>query len=471
MTYGLMVLGSWVKATGSGLSCPDWPKCYGEWLPPFPSIENNGTYQGQEVTYSQAQILYEWSHRLVASILGPFFLAYAWLAFRGDFNRPTRLLPAIGGIILVIQIGIGGLTVLQQNDAWATTLHLATATLFFFVATLSAAFIWLKPRHGPPVVKVTRPPPVANPGEVTTPPPEAPKSTANGSWKATVKDYVEISKPRIMLLLVIVAWAAMFMASRGWPGTGPMVAVTAAGILSTAASGAFNNVYEIDRDRKMARTAKRAVADGRIPVTHALAYGTVMALLSFLALAVIEAWLAAFLTLGAIAYYVIFYTAILKPATAQAVVIGGFAGSFPALIGWAAVTGTLALPAWILALVLFFWSPAHFWALALLYKEDYAAADYPMMPSVAGDESTRRQIMVYTVLTIVSTFLLLPYGPAGWVYLVAAALFGFALLRHAEKLLRHPSPKVYRSFFLFTIQYLGLLLIALIIDQVAHIPL
>lgn len=449
MTFSLMVLGSWVKATGSGLSCPDWPQCYGEWLPPFPDNTPGPegapqTWQGEPIHYTQAQILYEWAHRALASLVAPVLMALAFLALRADRLHPTlRFLPTFGGLVLVVQIGIGGATVLQGNPAPTTTLHLATATLFFAITVMTAAFAFLKPYLGTAQ--------------------DEPRPT-----KAIVKDFVEISKPRIILLLLIVAWAAMFVAERGFPSTAPFVAVTFAGIFSTAASGAFNNVIEKERDSRMGRTANRPVASGRISPGGAIAYGAVLSFLSIASLVLIGAWLAALLTAGAIAYYVVVYTVWLKPTTPQNIVIGGFAGSFPALIGWSAATGTLGWPAFILAAVVFLWTPAHFWALALLYKHDYAAADYPMLPNIVGEQQTRRLILVYSVLTVLASIALVyPFRDAGIIYLGAAALLGLSLVMRAGKLETSPSPKAYRGFFLWTIQYLGFLLIALMVDQVA----
>ncbi len=467
MTFSLMVLGSWVKATGSGLSCPDWPQCYGEWLPPFPSTENGGMWDGEPVHYTQAQILYEWGHRLVASLVAPVLLAYAFMAIRGQALHPTlRFLPAFAGLVLVVQIGIGGATVLQGNPAATTTLHLATATFFFFLITLSTAFAFLRPLpHGGLVSRVDGTPTVTYPGAA---PSEA--EQAGTPTKAIIKDFVEISKPRIMLLLLVVAWAAMFVASSGLPPLVPFLAVTVAGICSTAASGAFNNVIEIDRDRRMGRTAKRPLASGRMAPSSAIAYATTMSLLSVGSLLLINAWLAALLTAGAIAYYVIVYTVWLKPTTPQNIVIGGLAGSFPAVIGWSAVTGDIAWPAIIIASLVFLWTPAHFWALALLYKHDYAAADYPMMPNVIGEHGTRRQILIYSVLTVIASIsLVYPFADAGFVYMIAGLVLGFLLVFRAAKLEIHPSPKAYRTFFLWTIQYLGFLLIALMVDQVAFV--
>jgi protoheme IX farnesyltransferase len=288
-------------------------------------------------------------------------------------------------------------------------------------------------------------------------------------FKAVLADYLAISKPRILLLLLMVAWAAMFVAAGGVPGWKPFVAVTLGGTFSTAASGAFNNVLERRRDARMGRTANRPVASGRITPLAATVYASVMSALAVLVLAVPGYMLAAGLTAGAIAYYVLVYTVALKPATPHNIVIGGLAGSFPALIGWAAATGILvwpaAVPALVLALLVFLWTPAHFWSLALLYKDDYAAAEYPMMPNVRGERSTRLQIFAYAWLTVLCSLLLLASGQAGYLYLAAALALGGVLVTRSWRLLAHHNPKAYRSFFLFTIQYLGFLLLALIADR------
>jgi heme o synthase len=297
------------------------------------------------------------------------------------------------------------------------------------------------------------------------------------TFGAVLSDYVAISKPRILVLLLAVAWAAMFAAADGLPPLGPFVAVTLAGTFSVAAAGAFNNVAERARDRQMARTAQRPVAAGRVSVAGALTYASVMAAASFAALGALGLWLAAALTVGAIAYYAIVYTLLLKPATPQNIVIGGLAGSFPAIIGWTAVTGTLhwpaAIPALALALLVFVWTPPHFWALALVYRDDYAAAGYPMMPNVRGEASTTRQMAVYAVLTLGASLLLLAGpAPAGWLYAVAAVALGAVFVGRAFRLLGQGSVAAYRSYFFFTIQYLGLVLMAYMADRalVAAVP-
>ncbi|MEK6976636.1 MAG: heme o synthase [Candidatus Thermoplasmatota archaeon] len=292
--------------------------------------------------------------------------------------------------------------------------------------------------------------------------------------RSIAADYLAISKPRILLLLLIVAWAAMFVAAGGLPDWKAFLAVTLGGSFSTAASGAFNNVIEKGRDGRMARTANRPVAAGRITRTAATAYAAVMSLLSFAVLWLPGYHMAALLTVGAIAYYVVVYTALLKPTTPQNIVIGGLAGSFPALIGWAAQTGGLAwpgaAPALVLAALVFVWTPAHFWSLALLYKDDYAAAEYPMMPNVRGEASTRRQIFVYAVATLLTSLLLIATQDASWVYLVAAVGLGGLLVGRSWSLLVTHNPSAYRGYFFFTIQYLGLLLVALMVDRVVPLP-
>lgn len=276
-------------------------------------------------------------------------------------------------------------------------------------------------------------------------------------------DYVTISKPRIMILLLVVAWAAMFVAEGGFPDLRAFLAVTAAGVFSTASSGAFNNVYEREKDAQMGRTADRPIPAGRLSVFEATLYGLIMGVASWAILYFPGYELAAWLTLGAVLFYFVIYTIILKPTTPQNIVIGGFAGSFPALIGWAAATGTLAWPAWVLALIVFFWTPPHFWALNVLYAKDYEAAAFPMMINTAGEESTKRQMFFYAGLTVLASFALVPAG-LGYLYMLAASYFGYRFVKDCADLAGDvPKPQV-RKYFLYTIQYLGYLFLVLIVD-------
>lgn len=279
-------------------------------------------------------------------------------------------------------------------------------------------------------------------------------------------DLVNISKPRIMTLLLVVAWASMFLADGGFPSLSIFLAVTVAGVLSTASSGAFNQILERKLDARMGRTSERPIASGRLSVTTATAYAVATGALSGVLLLVFGANLAAYLTWGAIAFYVVLYTVLLKPNTPQNIVIGGFAGSFPALIGWSAVTGGLAWPAWMIALIVFFWTPPHFWALALLYKEDYEAAEFPMMPTIHGEKSTKRQIVLYAVLALLVSLSIIAWPGVGYLYAVLAVYLGVKFVSGAVGLLKTEDRQVYRKYFLFSIQYLGLLLLGLLVDQI-----
>lgn len=281
-----------------------------------------------------------------------------------------------------------------------------------------------------------------------------------------LSDFVQISKPRIILLLLIVSWAAMAVASGGVPDLWTFTWVSVAGITSTAASGALNHVIERDRDRRMGRTAERPVASGRLHPIWATLYAVVLTVVAWWVLWDNGYRYASLLTLSAVGFYIFVYTLALKPATPQNIVIGGFAGSFPALIGWSAVTGDLSLAAWLIAGIVFFWTPPHFWALALLYKEDYEAADFPMMPALAGDLSTKRQMVIYASLTVITSLFLVVIGAAGYVFMGFAVLLGYRFVVDAARLIDHDNRKEYRRYFLWTIQYLGFLLLALIGDAI-----
>jgi len=216
-------------------------------------------------------------------------------------------------------------------------------------------------------------------------------------------------------------------------------------------------------------TAARSAAGSPFVKPRSRVYALTMAVLSVVVLAVPGYTLAAAFTAAAVAYYVLVYTVALKPATPHNIVIGGLAGSFPAVIGWTAATGTLAwpasLPALVLAALVFLWTPAHFWSLALLYKDDYAAAEYPMMPNVHGEGSTRMQIFAYAWLTALASLVLVASRDAGLLYLGVALLLGAMLVARSWRLLAKFNPKAYRSYFLFTIQYLGFLLLGLMADR------
>jgi protoheme IX farnesyltransferase len=251
-----------------------------------------------------------------------------------------------------------------------------------------------------------------------------------------VAAYVGLTKPRIIELLLLTTVPVMFLAQRGVPDLWLVVATVAGGTLSAGSANALNCVYDRDIDQRMRRTRRRALPRHAVTPRAALVFGLVLGVVSTAVLGVWVNWLSAGLALAANVFYVVGYTMILKRRTTQNIVWGGAAGCFPALIGWTAVTGELAWPPVVLFLVVFFWTPPHFWALALRYREDYAAADVPMLPSVAPAAEVGRQIVRYAWATVATSLLLWPVADTGWLYPVAAVVLGAVFLTESHLLQR-----------------------------------
>ena len=247
--------------------------------------------------------------------------------------------------------------------------------------------------------------------------------------------YVGLMKPRIIELLLLTTVPVMFLAQRGVPPLGLVAATVVGGTLSAGSANALNCVYDRDIDERMRRTRRRALPRHLVSPGAALVFGLVLGLVSTLLLGFLVNWLSAGLALAANVFYVVGYTMVLKRRTSQNIVWGGAAGCFPALIGWTAVTGQLAWAPLVLFLVVFFWTPPHFWALAIRYREDYAAAEVPMLPVVAGARTVARQIVVYSYVMVATSLLLWPVAPTGWFYPAAAVTLGAAFLVESHLLL------------------------------------
>jgi protoheme IX farnesyltransferase len=286
------------------------------------------------------------------------------------------------------------------------------------------------------------------------------------SVRAVVADYVTLTKPRIMLLILITAYGAMAFATDGLPEA-RLTVVTLFGLaLSSGGASALNHVLDRDIDARMRRTAMRPVAAGRISPDAAGGFGVGLMVASVVVLAVYVNPLTAALALGGGLFYVVVYTWWLKRRTVQNIVIGGAAGAIPPLVGWAAVTGEVGLPALFMFAIVFYWTPPHFWALALLTKDDYAEAGVPMLPVVRGDQETARQIALYTVLLVGLTLLPFLSQTFGLVYLVAAIALGGWFLLLAVRLLRDTSRANARAMFLYSLAYLALLFAAIGVDRI-----
>jgi protoheme IX farnesyltransferase len=283
----------------------------------------------------------------------------------------------------------------------------------------------------------------------------------------SVRDYVTLTKPRIMTLLLLTGLCGMIVGAHGLPPLW-LVAVAMLGLaLACGGASALNHVLDADIDRLMGkRTRSRPVAAGRVPAPYALEFGLALSSLSFVVLAGAVNVLAAVLALIGNLFYVLVYTRLLKRSTPQNIVIGGAAGAVPPLVGWAAATGDLTLPALVLFAVVFLWTPPHFWALALLIKRDYAAAGVPMLPVVRGEDETARQIVLYTVALVAFTLAPALWGQFGLVYLVAAGALGAGFVWLAWQLHRERTPARASLLFHYSLVYLALLFVGMALDTV-----
>ena len=278
------------------------------------------------------------------------------------------------------------------------------------------------------------------------------------------RDYITLTKPRIMTLLLLTGAAGMFVGAQGVPPLG-LFAITMVGLaLACGGASALNHVLDRDLDRLMSRTGHRPVAEERVTPERAVEFGLALMAFSFVLLASLVNVLTAVLALVGGLFYVLVYTRWLKRATPQNIVIGGAAGAVPPLVGWAAATGNLSVPALFLFLIVFFWTPPHFWALALVIKRDYAAARVPMLPVVRGDDETARQIVWYSLVLVAVTLLPFAWHTAGAAYLAAALLLGAIFLRLAWRLRRETTTARAGALFHYSLLYLALLFVALAVD-------
>jgi protoheme IX farnesyltransferase len=280
------------------------------------------------------------------------------------------------------------------------------------------------------------------------------------------RDYVALTKPRIISLLLLTTVAAMFVADPAGPALSTVLWTMLGGYLAAGGAGAINHYLERDSDARMARTRRRPLASGRIRPAHGLAFGLALALAAIVQLALTVNGLAAALAAVGLVGYALVYTVWLKPRTPQNIVLGGAAGALPPLVGWAAATGELAPDALWLFAVVFLWTPPHFWALSLLIKDDYADAGMPMLPVVRGESATRRQILLYSLVLVASTLGPVATGLFGAAYLVAALALGAAFVGLAAALAARPSRAAARRLYLSSLLYLALLFCAMAADRV-----
>lgn len=285
--------------------------------------------------------------------------------------------------------------------------------------------------------------------------------------RRTIQAYIALTKPRVMELLLVVTVPAMVLAQHGLPSLWLVIATLIGGALSAGSAGSFNCYIDRDMDRLMKRTADRPLVTGEISDRNALIFSWVLGVISVVWLLLTTNWVAAALSAGAIFFYVVIYTLILKRHSEQNIIWGGMAGAFPVLIGWAAVTGSLDWPAWVFFLIIFLWTPPHYWPLSMKYREDYANAGVPMLGVVRGRVTVGLQIVLYSWATVVSTLLLIPVAQMGWLYTLVALLAGAYFIFESHLLYAH----VIRGregnpmrVFHGSIAYLSVLALAIAID-------
>ena len=335
--------------------------------------------------------------------------------------------------LFAAESAFGGVVALAGRPGWAVALHLAFAGLTFAAALLTAAAAFRGER------------------------------VPAGAWR----DYLALTKPRIMVLLLITAAAGMFVGAGGLPNLAQLAVVLAGGALACAGASALNHYLDRDIDALMGdRTADRPIVAGRLIPPRALEFGLVLSALSFVLLASLVNVLTATLALVGGMFYVLVYTRWLKRWTIQNIVIGGAAGAVPPLVGWAAATGNLTLPAIFLFLIIFFWTPPHFWALALLIKREYAAARIPMLPVVRGDRETSRRILAYSLVLALTTLLPFLWHSVGGLYLGAALVLDAVFIGLALELARETSAARAGRLFHYSLLYLAVLFSAMAVDAV-----
>ena len=389
-TFALLLFGSHVTALDAGLVFPDWP------------LMNGGVYPLGGVA-DQVRPLYEAHvlHRYVAGVVLLFVLVTAYAAWRTQRDRPRVLRLALTlAVLYPIQAVVGGLQVLTQLADWTQTLHVALGAIIWANAAALAVSAYYEARVAVPAGAGIQAAGAGDGGD------DVAGEAAAPTKGDTVRAYIALTKPRIIELLLVTTIPAMVLATRDVPGMNlpEWLRLTAwtllCGSLAAGSANAINQYLDRDIDLLMTRTRRRPLPAHQVTPENALVFGLVLGAISIVLMAWAVNLLSSFLTLLAIAFYVVVYTILLKRTTPQNIVIGGAAGALPPVIGWAAVTGRVEVPALLLFALVFYWTPPHFWALALRIRKDYEAAKVPMLPVVRGVPETARQILLYTVLLV-----------------------------------------------------------------------
>jgi protoheme IX farnesyltransferase len=395
------------------------------------------------------------AHRALAVAVALLVLLAARRVRRSVAIPRTRRLAGLAVVLVVVQVALGAANVWSRLSALFVVPHLAVGAALW--ATIVLLYLALRRS---PAVETSRETPVDG----------VAKAAAASTLGASMRAYLALTKPRIIELLLVTTVPTMVLAQRGVPSLWLMAAVVLGGSLAAGGANTINMYIDRDIDDLMRRTRHRPLPRHAVTPKRALAFGIVLSVLSFVWLTVTVNLLSALLAASAIGFYVFVYTLWLKRSTPQNIVIGGAAGCVPVLVAWAAVTGTVQVPALVLFAIVFYWTPPHFWALALRYRGDYAAASVPMLPVVRGEAETARQIVVYTILLVVVSLLLFPAARMGLIYLVAAVVLGIGFVWYALRVQRDISDgRAAIRLFRFSISYLTLLFAAVAADSLLRL--
>jgi protoheme IX farnesyltransferase len=422
-----------ISGTGAGAACPDWPLCRGQLLP---------------LTAFEPGLVINLLHRLAVVGAGIIIAAIVLQTYQRYAGQPYLVRWAsMLGLLFLIQVGVGGWTVfLPLSRLWVSAIHLVlTATLWANLVVLAVIFL----------LSAASLPLEAGPASR---PPYLP-------FRQKAGIYFKLTKPWIMVLLLITTVGAMVIAAKGIPSLALLIFTTLGGAFAAGGASVLNSYVDSDIDHLMARTSRRATVTGLVTPQETLIFGLILSTLSFFVFALLVNTLSAVLSTVGILYYVFFYTLYLKRNTIHNIIIGGAAGAIPPLVGWTAVTGLLDLGAFYLFAIIFFWTPPHTWALALLVKKDYAQARVPMLPVVVGEKETTYQIFLYSILLVTLTLLPFTFSMLSLVYLVAALILGIPFIYLAWKLWRNFGKSDSKRLYKFSQLYLALLFILMAVDR------
>ncbi len=455
-TFILILSGTVVTGTLAHYTCTTLPLC-----------------QDQLVPAGGVLPIIAAAHRYVAAAIGLVALYTFVETWRTKRHVPALMNASVAAAVLfVVQVAVGAFHVELAFPIATGILHLASAAAAWAAMVVFTILAFQTAENS---VQITKQQWNAEERGQARMDPSSPRKSARGAIRVpdqshTVVNYVLLSKPWIVALLLTTTLAAMLVAARGLPDLSILFFTLLGGALTSAGSSALNSYIDRDIDPAMGRTSRRPIPTGKIAPRNALIFGLVTCTLGVIVLAAFVNVLSALLAFAGIIYYVVIYTMFLKRSTPQNVVIGGAAGAIPPLVGWAAVTNEVNLFAVYLFLIIFYWTPPHTWALMLMVTKDYQKVQVPMMPAAHGEPETRRQIVLYSLLMVAITLIPVSIRDLGWLYLIAALLLGGWFIYLAVKIMCDGSKTTARRLYIYSNAYLALLFLAMVIDQsVVHI--